>query len=81
MLAAVQALRQRRPGRVIVAVPVGARETCARMDEFADEVICVRMPEPFSAVGEWYRNFDQTSDEEVRELLRSGTSVATPPPR
>ena len=77
MLAAVKAVKQLGPARVIVAVPVGARETCARMAEFAEEVICARMPEPFSAVGEWYRNFVQTSDEEVRELLRSGTGVAT----
>lgn len=80
MLAALKAVRQRQPKAVIVAVPVGAAETCARVAEFADETICARMPEPFSAVGQWYRDFAQTTDEEVRELLRAGTSVATPPP-
>jgi predicted phosphoribosyltransferase len=70
MRAAVEAVRQRTPARVIVAVPVGARETCRDLQAIADEVICARMPEPFSAVGQWYLDFDQTSDEEVRELLR-----------
>jgi predicted phosphoribosyltransferase len=71
MKAAVQAVRQRDPARIIVAVPVGARDTCAELQRLADEVVCARMPEPFSAVGLWYRDFDQTSDEEVRALLRS----------
>ena len=71
MMAAVKAVRQRAPARVIVAVPVGARETCAALSAVADEVVCLRMPEPFSAVGQWYLDFDQTSDEEVRKLLRA----------
>jgi predicted phosphoribosyltransferase len=71
MMAAVKAVQQRRPARVIVAVPVGARETCAALSAVADEVVCLRMPEPFSAVGQWYLDFDQTSDEEVRKLLRA----------
>ena len=70
MKAAVQAVRVHRPGRIIVAVPVGAGETCAGLRQMADEVICARTPEPFSAVGLWYRDFDQTTDEEVRTLLR-----------
>ena len=65
MRAAVQAIRQKRPARVIVAVPVGAPETCREMAAFADEVVCARTPEPFSAVGQWYVDFDQTTDEEV----------------
>jgi predicted phosphoribosyltransferase len=69
MRAAVQAVRQQRPGRVIVAVPVGAVETCAELGREADEVVCVRMPEPFVAVGLWYRDFTPTSDNEVRALL------------
>jgi predicted phosphoribosyltransferase len=69
MRAAVQAVQQHRPARVVVAVPVGARETCADLGASADEVVCARMPEPFSAVGQWYRNFEQTTDEEVRRLL------------
>jgi predicted phosphoribosyltransferase len=71
MMAAVKAVRQRAPGRVIVAVPVGARETCGALAAVADEVVCLRMPEPFSAVGQWYLDFDQTSDDEVRTLLRA----------
>ena len=71
MRAAVQAVRQRHPSRVIVAVPVGARDTCQDLQAIADEVICARTPEPFSAVGQWYLDFEQTSDEEVRELLRT----------
>jgi predicted phosphoribosyltransferase len=73
MRAAAEAVRQRKPSRVVVAVPVGARETCAELAGVADEVICARMPEPFSAVGQWYLNFTQTEDDEVRELLRQST--------
>jgi predicted phosphoribosyltransferase len=69
MRAAVQAVRQQHPARVIVAVPVGAAETCSELDREADEVVCVRMPEPFVAVGLWYRDFTPTSDNEVRALL------------
>jgi predicted phosphoribosyltransferase len=69
MRAAVQAVRQQHPARVIVAVPVGAVETCAELGREADEVVCVRMPEPFVAVGLWYRDFTPTSDNEVRALL------------
>ena len=71
MRAAVQAVRQLNPSRVVVAVPVGAPETCQELSEIADEVVCARMPQPFSAVGQWYLNFNQTTDEEVRELLRA----------
>jgi len=76
MRAAVQAVRARRPARVVIAVPVGAPQTCAELAVSADEVICARMPEPFSAVGQWYLNFEQTDDAEVRELLQK--SSATP---
>jgi putative phosphoribosyl transferase len=76
MRAAAQAVRARRPSRVIVAVPVGAGQTCAELAAVADEVICARMPEPFSAVGQWYVNFDQTDDDEVRELLRKSSTIA-----
>ena len=80
MMAAVKAVRQRNPVRVIVAVPVGAPDTCEALSAFADEVVCVRTPEPFSAVGQWYLDFDQTSDEEVRQLLRAHARTATPHP-
>ena len=69
MRAAVQAVRQQEPARTIVAVPVGAPETCQELRALADEVVCTRTPTPFSAVGRWYLNFDQTTDDEVRELL------------
>jgi putative phosphoribosyl transferase len=69
MRAAVKAVRQRHPSRVVVAVPIGARDTCDELSAIADEVICVGTPEPFSAVGQWYVDFDQTTDEEVRHLL------------
>jgi predicted phosphoribosyltransferase len=70
MRAAVQAVRAREPVRVIVAVPVGAPETCEQFADVADETVCARTPEPFSAVGLWYRDFSQTTDEEVRMLLQ-----------
>ena len=73
MRAAAQAVRQRHPSRVVVAVPVGARDTCAELANVADEVICARMPEPFSAVGQWYLDFAQTDDDEVRRLLQQST--------
>jgi len=69
MRAAVLAVRRLRPGRVVVAVPVGAREMCEALREVADEVVCALTPEPFSAVGLWYIDFSQTTDEEVRHLL------------
>ena len=69
MRAAVAALRQQRPARIIVAVPVGAVETCAEFRSEADDIVCARTPEPFYAVGLWYGDFSQTTDDEVRELL------------
>ena len=69
MQAAVQAVRQHSPSRVIVAVPVGAPETCRALREIADEVICAQTPSSFSAVGQWYRDFSQTTDDEVIALL------------
>ena len=69
MKAAVRAVKQHSPARVIVAVPVGAPETCTALREIADDVICARTPTGFSAVGQWYRDFSQTTDEEVVALL------------
>jgi putative phosphoribosyl transferase len=79
MRAAVQAVRQRAPARVIVAVPVGAMETCREIGHVADEVVCGRTPTPFSAVGEWYVDFSQTTDEEVRTLLERPLRPAAQP--
>ena len=70
MKAAVQAVRLHRPARVVVAVPVGAPSTCEEFADVTDETVCARTPEPFSAVGQWYRDFSQTTDEEVQTLLR-----------
>ena len=81
MRAAVKAVRQRNPARLVVAVPVGAPDTCAELSSLADEVVCVNMPEPFSAVGLWYRNFDQTEDEEVLALLGDHARLASLRPR
>jgi predicted phosphoribosyltransferase len=78
MRAAVQAVKQQLPARVIVAVPVGARETCQELRALADDVVCTRTPFPFSAVGQWYVDFNQTSDEEVNALLREHSAATTP---
>ena len=69
MRAAARAVRAQEPARVVIAVPVGAREACDSLRTEADEVVCAATPEPFDAVGLWYRDFSQTSDEEVRVLL------------
>jgi predicted phosphoribosyltransferase len=69
MRVAVAALRQAKPARIVVAVPVAAPSTCAELHDEVDEVICARTPEPFYAVGLWYEDFSQTSDAEVRDLL------------
>lgn len=69
MRAAIAALRQKGPAKLIVAVPVGAPMTCFELESLADEVICLETPENFSAVGLWYREFSQVTDEEVIDLL------------
>lgn len=67
--AAVLGLRQRMPARIVAAVPVAPREILPRLRRDADEVICLASPEPFIAVGRWYRDFSQMTDGEVRSLL------------
>jgi predicted phosphoribosyltransferase len=69
MRAAVAAIRKQGPQRLIVAVPVGAQETCAVLEDEADEVVCAETPSPFRAVGLWYGDFPQSTDDEVRRLL------------
>ncbi len=69
MRAAVAAARNQGAGRIVVAVPVAARETCEALESEADDVVCAVTPEPFYAVGLWYDDFSQTTDEEVRALL------------
>ena len=69
MRAAVQAIRQLRAGSVVVAAPVGAPDTCRAMRQVADDVVCAFTPDGFTAVGAWYEDFSETSDDEVRRLL------------
>ncbi|HEX3413571.1 MAG TPA: phosphoribosyltransferase family protein, partial [Stellaceae bacterium] len=69
MRAAIQALRQQKPARIVVAVPTASPDTCEALKVEADDVICAMTPEPFFAVGHWYEDFTQTTDDEVRELL------------
>jgi len=69
MRAAVAAVRAMAPARVVVAVPVGSRETCRDLAAEADEVVCVRIPAGFRAVGEWYEDFSETTDDDIRALL------------
>ncbi len=71
MRAAVKALRKRQPAKIVVAVPVAAPSSCAELAAEVDEIVCARTPEDFHAVGEWYREFGQTTDEEVTELLKA----------
>jgi len=69
MQAAVEAVRTQQPSRIVVAVPVGAPDTCARLRQIADEVVCAESPASFQAVGAWYERFDQTTDDEVLRTL------------
>jgi predicted phosphoribosyltransferase len=69
MRAALHAVRQHDPARVVIAVPVAAPDVCAAFRNEADAIVCLETPEPFLGVGRWYEVFAQTSDDEVRELL------------
>jgi predicted phosphoribosyltransferase len=79
MLAAIAALRKLGPARIVVAVPVAAPETCEAMAGAADEVVCAVTPQPFHAVGLWYDNFAQTTDDEVRALLHAARAASAQP--
>jgi len=76
MRAAVQAAHSLGPARVIVAAPVGAPDSCRAIADVAEEVVCLMQPESFDAVGLWYDDFSQTSDEEVRTLLAESLPAA-----
>jgi putative phosphoribosyl transferase len=78
MRAAAEALRRLGPARIIVAVPTAAKETCDQFRDVVDDVVCVITPEPFHAVGLWYEDFGQTSDQEVRDLLARSARVPAP---
>jgi putative phosphoribosyl transferase len=75
MRAAARAVRLQGPSRVVVAVPVAAEQTCRELTAEVDELVCVKTPHPFLAVGSWYDDFGQTTDEEVRELLARATAA------
>lgn len=79
MLAAVRAVRARDPARIVVAVPVASYEACADLQREVDLCMCLATPEPFYAVGVWYHDFSQTSDEEVHALL-AASRVEIPSP-
>ena len=81
MEAAVKALREHSPAKVIVASPVGAADSCHRLHAVADDAICLQTPEPFNAVGQWYQVFDQTTDAQVVDLLRRANERSASPPR
>ena len=78
MFVAVRALRRLSPREIVVAVPVGSRHTCAQFSKLIDGLcVCAITPEPFYGVGAWYRDFSQTSDEEVRLLLERAAAAQT----
>ena len=77
MKAAIIALRRFNPARIVMAVPVGAREVCEEFAQKADEAVCAQEPDPFHSVGVWYEDFSQTTDDEVRDLLARAATVAT----
>jgi putative phosphoribosyl transferase len=79
MRAAVKALRERHAATIVVAVPTASAKTCADVGEIVDEIVCVHTPEPFMAVGLWYRDFTATSDDEVRTLLEHAYRTSPAP--
>lgn len=76
MLAATRALRPRGARKVVIAVPVAPKDSCEELQREADQVICAAMPHPFNAVGIWYENFAQVTDEEVCKLLEQAAQEA-----
>lgn len=81
MRVAIEAIRQQRPDRVIVAVPVAPPGTCRELRDQVDEVVCLMTPEPFNAIGLWYDDFTPTSDDEVRALLAASRRQPARPAR
>ena len=72
MTAAARYVQSLNPGAVVIAVPAGSRQACMRLTREADDVVCLAAPEPFVAVGRWYRDFHQITDIEVQNLLAEG---------
>lgn len=81
MRAAVAALRKQQPARIVIAVPISAPSTCDELGSEVDEIVCAITPEPFYAVGLWYVNFSQTTDEEVYDLLERAAHELPAVPR
>jgi putative phosphoribosyl transferase len=79
MHVAAIAIKQQHPKKIIAAVPVSAPETCDKFKVEVDEIICAQTPRPFTAVGLWYQNFSQTTDEEVQNLLQRAAERETSP--
>jgi putative phosphoribosyl transferase len=75
-LAAIAALRRQLPAEVVMALPVAPKETCARLLAAADRLVCLRSPDRFLAIGAWYLDFGQVSDEDVRALLRRAVATS-----
>lgn len=75
MRAAIEAIRQQQPARIVVAVPISSPETCRDLAVEVDEIICVETPQRFCSVGLWYEDFPQTTDEEVRALLKQAQTT------
>jgi putative phosphoribosyl transferase len=76
MEVAAHVIRKEKPERLIIAVPVATPEVCRKLRSNADEIVCLQMPERFCAVGEWYLNFEQTSDDEVASMLEIGNIMS-----
>ncbi len=76
--AALQALRRREPKRLVLAVPVAPRDTIAELRPLVDEIVCLQQPEPFHAIGAFYQDFHQVSDEEVTEMLAAACGPVAP---
>ena len=75
MRAGIAALRKLQPARIVIAVPVASRATCAMLRKLADEVVCAIEAEDFFAIGEWYEDFTQLSDQEVQDLLDNASGL------
>lgn len=75
MRAAKEAIHQQQPARIVVAVPISSPETCKDLSSEVDEIICVKTPQPFNSVGLWYEDFPQTTDAEVRDLLKQSQTA------
>jgi putative phosphoribosyl transferase len=79
MRAAISVLRQEKPNQIVVAIPVAPSTVCEELQAEVEAVVCVKKPEPFYAIGLWYDDFSQTTDEEVQTLLAQPTVVADHP--